>query len=151
MEISISIVYTWYMPYIYSCSTYTWNIHGIYRLYTSSGFQLYWKGCWPGWPGTGFGIRREYDATTSRSQVFALMLELHSGYCYLPVNQCQNILIIWNRGRRWTAARALRLAQCRSRRTKYQGDNKKSLWIMNSITRRYVPQQSSTRRYDTIA
>ncbi len=28
------------MPYIYRSRTYTWNIHGIYRLYTSSGFQM---------------------------------------------------------------------------------------------------------------
>ncbi len=31
MGISISIVYTWYMPCIYRRRTYTWNIHGIYR------------------------------------------------------------------------------------------------------------------------
>ncbi len=28
------------MPYIYRRRTYTWNIHGIFRLYTSSGFQM---------------------------------------------------------------------------------------------------------------
>ncbi len=39
-RISISIVCTWYMPYIYRRPIYTWNIHGIYWLYTSSGFQM---------------------------------------------------------------------------------------------------------------
>jgi hypothetical protein len=34
MGISISIVYTWYMPYIYRRRTYTWNIHSIYWLYS---------------------------------------------------------------------------------------------------------------------
>ncbi len=29
-----------YMPYIYRRRTYTWNIHGIYRLYNSLGFQM---------------------------------------------------------------------------------------------------------------
>ncbi len=43
-NISISIVYTWDsdIPGIYRLSEYTWYIHGtsIYRLYTSSGFQM---------------------------------------------------------------------------------------------------------------
>jgi hypothetical protein len=29
------------MPYMYRRRTSTWNIHGIYRLYTSLGFQMY--------------------------------------------------------------------------------------------------------------
>ncbi len=30
----------WYIPRIYSLSRYTWYIRGMYRLYTSSGFQM---------------------------------------------------------------------------------------------------------------
>ncbi len=39
-KISISSVYTWYIPGIYSLSEYTWYTRGIYRLYTSLGFQM---------------------------------------------------------------------------------------------------------------
>ncbi len=39
-KISISIVYTWDIPIIYRLSEYAWYIHGIYRQYTSSGYQM---------------------------------------------------------------------------------------------------------------